>query len=206
MPKLKSSTAFAKYPQSCDFDGRRVLNLGCGFAKYMSPNVVNLDAYDNCKPDMAHDLSRTPLPFKDGEFDFILANHIFEHVLNWWACFEECARILRPGGTMEIWVPGPGNDSVLGYRDHLNTINLCSWYGIKNTGRNPANAWAAANCGGYAKDLSLTSHIYHMERLWWLTLLPDALKKWCVVYLRNVVFEVGFFFQKGRKSENKNEA
>jgi len=195
--KLPSSSTFTKYPLSCDFGGRKVLNLGCGFTKYAARKVVNLDAYDNCKPDVVHDLSKMPLPFEDETFDLILANHILEHVPGWWECFDDCCRILKPGGRIEVWVPGPGNDSILGYRDHVNTINVCSWYGVKNVGRNPANAWAAANSGGHARKVFLENHTYHMENFWWLKILPEAMQKWCAIYLRNVVFEVGFFLAKG---------
>jgi len=196
MPKVQSSSVFAKYPKECKFNGDRVLNIGCGFAQYPAKNVINLDAFDNCKPNITWDLSKTPLPFKDNEFDFIIANHILEHVPNWWNVVEECARILKPGGKFEVWVPGPGTDSVLGYRDHINTINECSWYGTKELSRNPDNAWAVDNFKGHALKLSLKFCMKHLNRLWWLIHLPDFIKRFAVDHLRNVVYEVGFMFEK----------
>ena len=193
---MPSSSAYNKYPEGHKFNGARVLNLGCGFTKYSGKNIVNLDAFDNCKPDVVWDLAKTPLPFKDGEFDFILANHIFEHIPNWWACFEECCRILTPGGMMEIWVPGSGSDSVLGFRDHINTINHCSWFGTAGTVRAPGNAWAAANSAGPAASVSVCKQTHHMERYWWMMAMPGFARKWCATHLRNVIFESGYYFRK----------
>ena len=47
------------------------------------------------------------LPFSDGTFDVIYASHIIEHI-SWFQVEEaikEWVRILKPGGTLEIWVP-----------------------------------------------------------------------------------------------------
>lgn len=47
------------------------------------------------------------LPFKDGEFDLVYASHVLEHT-PWYnnvSVLKEWLRVLRSGGTMEIWVP-----------------------------------------------------------------------------------------------------
>ncbi len=49
---------YDKYRPDHDFGGKRVLNIGCGFAQFKRPNVVNVDAYDICKPDALHDRIR----------------------------------------------------------------------------------------------------------------------------------------------------
>ena len=100
------SSIYFKYPHYHTFGEKKVLNLGCGFAKFKSPNVTNVDAFDICKPDLVHDLNVMPLPFEDNSFDLILANHIFEHLPKWWDCFNECARVLKPCGRLEVYVPG----------------------------------------------------------------------------------------------------
>jgi ubiquinone/menaquinone biosynthesis C-methylase UbiE len=142
--------------------------------------------------------SPEPLPFPDESFDFILANHILEHVPNWWHAFEECARLLKPGGTLEVWGPGMGSDSVLGFRDHINTINQCSFWGINDFSKNPNNAWAASNAKGPAAQLKLKQmaiRLYEKEH-WWIRLAPAWLKTWMAHHLRNVIHEVGFEFVK----------
>jgi SAM-dependent methyltransferase len=45
------------------------------------------------------------LPFKDNEFDFILCNHVLEHIPNDTKAMQELFRILRPGGTAILQIP-----------------------------------------------------------------------------------------------------
>jgi SAM-dependent methyltransferase len=56
--------------------------------------------------DYIGDASRR-LPFEDGSFDLVYASHIIEHVA-WYqaaATIREWARVLRPGGRLEVWTP-----------------------------------------------------------------------------------------------------
>src|SRR5688500_11325557 len=124
---MAGSGVYNKYPPTHDFKGIRVLNLGCGFEQFKFPNVTNVDAYDICNPDLVWDLNVTPLPFEDETFDLIVGNHVLEHVPLWWNLFNDCSRMLKPNGSMEIWGPGDGQDGQLGYRDHVNIINRCSF-------------------------------------------------------------------------------
>lgn len=190
------TSAFNKYPSTHQFEGKKVLNIGCGYATYNAPNVVNMDAYGT--PQVKWDLANPePLPFPDNSFDFILANHILEHVPNWFHCFEECSRILKVGGHMEIWVPGPGSDSILGYRDHLNTINQCSWWGIRNFINQPGNAWCQAHKDGFAQDMYMVDMQVPLDSdLPWIHWTPKFIRPWIAKHLRNVTKEIGFFFIK----------
>lgn len=190
------TTAYNKYPPDHKFGGRKVLNIGCGFATYRAPNVTNLDAYGDVQVKWDLGDSR-PLPFETGTFDFILANHILEHVPNWWHCFEECARVLKVHGYIQIFVPGAGSDSVLGYRDHLNTINHCSWWGIRDFIENPNNAWAAEFPRGPAADLKMVKQVPHLDKdLKWLKRTPKFFYPWIATHLRNVIKEMEFLFIK----------
>lgn len=196
-----STLGFNKYPEGCDFGGRKVLNIGCGFAKYKSPNVVNVDAFDNCAPDIVLDLNETPYPFKDNTFDLILANHIIEHLPNWWACFNECARVLKPNGRLEIWVPGGGSDAIFGYRDHVNEINKCSFFGVCGTNRSKFNAWASAQELSHSAMLELSYVKSLLEKHWWLRYAPKSFQEWAWKHLRNVTIEDGYIFRKMTKAE-----
>jgi SAM-dependent methyltransferase len=198
----QTSSVFTKYPSDSTFGGKKVLNLGCGFAKFAAVNVTNLDAFDNCKPDVKWDLAVTPLPFEDNTFDFIIANHILEHVPNWWNVFCECARILKPGGRLEVWGPGMGSDGVLGFRDHINVINQCSFFGTFGYTR-PNNAWAQDNFEGYGRMLKLKGVELHLFEEKWLKYVPQSLKLWCINHLRNVLYEIGFFFDKMEAEQPK---
>src|SRR6185295_18538542 len=157
------TSIFNKHHRDNTFGGRKVLNIGCGFAKFSAKNVINVDAFDNCRPDIVWDLNKTPYPFETGTFDLILANHIIEHLPNWWDCFNECSRILKENGKLEIWVPGSGADTILGYRDHCNTINNCSFFGVMGTYRSESNAWAddALNKNRWANRMELECRVIH---------------------------------------------
>lgn len=45
------------------------------------------------------------LPFKSNSFDFILCNHVFEHIPNDQMAMKELFRVLKPGGNMIAQVP-----------------------------------------------------------------------------------------------------
>lgn len=45
------------------------------------------------------------LPFEDNSFDFILCNHVLEHIPNDTKAMQELYRILEPGGTAILQIP-----------------------------------------------------------------------------------------------------
>lgn len=196
------SSVYNKYPAWSDFGGKRVLNVGCGFAQYKRPNVVNLDAYDSCRPDVVWDLNKTPYPFESGSFDLIIANHIMEHLPNWWGAVSECARLLKTGGILEIWVPGNGSDAVFGFRDHVAQVNGCGFYGTFGTYREAFNAWAVENTDGDATWLKMHNQTSVLEPRWWLgSWVPVSFKQWCWRHLRNVCIEDAYMLRKVSRSE-----
>jgi len=205
-PGRGGTITYFKYPKEEGFIGRRVLNLGCGNTVYPSPNVVNIDAFKVPGVNVVHDLNKMPLPFKDNEFDLIIANHILEHLPNWWECFKELARIIKVGGTIEVWIPGDGCSSQLGYRDHVNTLNICSFAGIRGTRRNFANAWEQLELQklGPIKDVLNKYQFFKMAHFWWIAILPDIIQMWMANHLRNVVSEQGFVFVKLKPEGEKS--
>ncbi|MFA6527508.1 MAG: class I SAM-dependent methyltransferase [Candidatus Babeliales bacterium] len=48
----------------------------------------------------------THLPFPDQSFDVIVSSHVLEHIEDDSTCLQECARVLKPGGELILWVPG----------------------------------------------------------------------------------------------------
>ena len=79
------------------------LNLGC-FDSYLD-GWVNLDIVEPA--DVVWDVTDTPWPFPDESFDVILAADILEHLpIGFFAAFvNECHRVLRRPGTLDIIVP-----------------------------------------------------------------------------------------------------
>lgn len=55
------------------------------------------------------DLDTEPLPFPDGEFEYVIANSNLEHLFFIHRHVAECLRVLRPGGTFIWMVPNIGH-------------------------------------------------------------------------------------------------
>jgi len=79
------------------------LNLGSG--KDKREGFVNLDVVKMDGVDVVWDLNEYPYPFKDGEFDYIEARDILEHLDDLVSVMEELHRILKKGGELFIRVP-----------------------------------------------------------------------------------------------------
>lgn len=54
--------------------------------------------------DVRHE-DMTALTFADDEFDLVVTQDVFEHIPDFDAAFEECRRVLRPGGRLVFTVP-----------------------------------------------------------------------------------------------------
>ena len=84
------------------------LNLGCGHGPM--PGWLNIDKFDKPGVDRVLDLD-IPLPlwpFKNATVDSIRASALLEHLWHWERLVSDCARVLIPGGTLDIRVPaGP---------------------------------------------------------------------------------------------------
>lgn len=83
------------------------LNLGAGNRLATGPGVVNHDVTIH-RPEIsvAHNLNDIPWPWPDESFDTIVAWSVLEHLrINLVESLNECWRILRPDGTMQIKLP-----------------------------------------------------------------------------------------------------
>jgi predicted SAM-dependent methyltransferase len=78
------------------------LNLGCGVD--IKEGWINLDSARLPGVDVVHDIETLPLPFRDEEFDEILAHDVLEHV-EYIPVLKDLCRILKKGGTLTIRVP-----------------------------------------------------------------------------------------------------
>ncbi|SFR45877.1 class I SAM-dependent methyltransferase [Halogeometricum limi] len=106
----------------------RRVNLGCG--DDVRDGWVNVDyrpgetgvGGDDVEPDVNQDLTETPWPFEDDAFDHALMDNVLEHLPNATDAVREVARIVEPGGTVEIRCPYPNNPSA--HRtDHVRHIH-----------------------------------------------------------------------------------
>lgn len=69
----------------------KTLHLGCGQNK--KPNSLGLDINKNVHPDVVHNLDKYPYPFKNNQFEKVIADNIVEHIENIPKFMEEIHRI-----------------------------------------------------------------------------------------------------------------
>ncbi len=83
------------------FDALAVkLNLGCSDRHL--PEFLNVDRVPPC--DLVADLSLR-WPWEDSSVDYVQAYDIFEHLPSKIQTMNECYRVLRPGGNLDLFVP-----------------------------------------------------------------------------------------------------
>ena len=118
-----------RYPASVMFEGKRVLDMGCGAAGKslyyagMGAQVVGVDIvphYESEAYALAEKLglrdrftfhlgSADALPFVDGSFDTIIMNDFMEHTADPEATLREALRLLSPEGRIYINFPPYGH-------------------------------------------------------------------------------------------------
>lgn len=99
------------------FPGWKIAELGCG-GKKVYPHSIGVDhtprgqVIDNIRQedkvlsvaDVVADVS-APLPFDDGEFNVVVAQHIIEHCVDLVGTLKEWVRILKPEGYLVLSTP-----------------------------------------------------------------------------------------------------
>ena len=77
----------------------KVLDIGCGYGanEYATTICDILDLSDHYKDKTFIKINEKKLPFKDKEFDFIIASHVAEHVEDISYFFNELARVGKKG-------------------------------------------------------------------------------------------------------------
>jgi SAM-dependent methyltransferase len=130
---MKSSVMEA-LPDDWSFEGRRVLDFGCGcgrLLRHFAPDEaevaefhgVDIDSEQiewlqaNLSPPIAsatHTGHVPPLPFPDSHFDLIMATSVFTHIADGWSAWLlEMQRVLKPDGLMLSTFLGPGTTQLL---------------------------------------------------------------------------------------------
>jgi len=78
------------------------LHLGCG--NDYKKGYLNCDISKEVNPDKVVDLEKK-LPFKDNSVSEIIANHVFEHVVNFVPLMHEIHRVCKKGAVIKIKTP-----------------------------------------------------------------------------------------------------
>lgn len=93
---------------SCYPETKDICDLGSGEPSITDTikanRTVKLDSNPNSNPDVVHDLTRK-FPFKDDEFDMVVACEIIEHLSDTDFFLKEIKRILKAGGDLIMSCP-----------------------------------------------------------------------------------------------------
>lgn len=82
----------------------RKINLGSGYDK--KDGFINIDSDQKCNPDIAIDLEKDIIPLPDGSIDYVVANHILEHIGDgFFHLMQELYRVCSDGAIIDIVVP-----------------------------------------------------------------------------------------------------
>lgn len=131
----------------------RVLDIGCGMQPYralLGPAVSEYVGLDREGPLSRPTVvgSATALPFDDGHFDAVFSTQVLEHLDRPEEALREAVRVLRPGGTLVLTVPGvwPTHEAPHDYwrftRHGL--LRLLDVVGVKDSSLTPLGGlWAA---------------------------------------------------------------
>lgn len=190
------SETYFKYPPNHTFGGKKVLNFGCGNSVYTAPNVLNVDIVAK-EGVIVRDPSRSLSQFGT-DFDFIIANHVLEHVPNWFDCFTEMVSILKPGGKLEVYIPPVSSDSAFTFRDHINRIGMRSFDGIGPKAFAGCNLFCEKEFSQFThlKKIMMIEHQFRPCIKWWTMLAWPSLLRFIITHLRNVVSEERYLFVK----------
>lgn len=117
------------------------LNIGCG--NDYREGYVNVDRSDAAKCDLIVNLEEGKLPYEDESVDYILCNHVLEHINNLIPLMNEFHRIIKPDGILHIEVPRAGSISHWKDPTHVRGFvrqtfkyfaewNTCAFYGVES--------------------------------------------------------------------------
>lgn len=102
----------------------RKLNLGCG--NFKIEGFHNVDCSEHVNPDEIVDLEVLPWPWKDNEFNHVIAKDILEHLgespKKFLAIIKEMYRVSRNGAVWEIQTPHWRSDNALNDPTHVRAV------------------------------------------------------------------------------------
>ncbi len=98
-------------------------NLGCGENKRRG--FINVDISRMVEPDLVADITITPWMWARPQADLIFADNLFEHIReeSLLKVMQECHRILKPGGLLQIIVPISALDNFMAMFSDSSHVN-----------------------------------------------------------------------------------
>ncbi|RQX57570.1 hypothetical protein DLJ57_05175 [Micromonospora chalcea] len=105
-----------------------VVDLGCGATKQW-PGNLGLDIYPAPGVNAVANLAGS-LPLRDASVDVFFAVHIVEHLIDFLPLFDECHRVLRPGGVLHVMSPWWRHVNAVADPTHVRLLDVQTFKGI----------------------------------------------------------------------------
>lgn len=161
-------------------NGVATLDLGAGGFR-RGPGVVTMDVLPLPNTDVVHDAEVTPWPFRDGQFDYVIASNVVEHIRELIPFMQELRRVVRPGGIVRGVMPHFSNPCTYADPTHRRacSVHLLDFF-CRKSSTPPDLAWARRLAGcdigvgdQFRMNLFETTRrsLYFREAVWW-TLAP----------------------------------
>lgn len=158
------------------------INLGCGL-DYRS-GWVNVDFNREVKADVYADLTKK-LPFKTNSVDYILLDNVLEHVerASLFNFLEEIHRIVKPSGTIEIFVPHYSGIYASKHPTHFNFFGIGSFDTMREGSGFNGERYTKARFNVFKEELLFFHH--NLVNMKFLSNLPI---NWMFNFSRNWQF------------------
>lgn len=101
------------------------LNVGCGLD--VKEGFVNMDIHKFEGVDVVWDLNKTPFPFKDNTFSYVLVQHVLEHLDDVTETMQELWRITKKNGIIDVAVPHFASVNAVKDPTHKNFFALATF-------------------------------------------------------------------------------
>ena len=99
------------------------INIGAGYKKY--PGLIRIDSDPQTNPDHLINLETDKLPFEDSSVEFVLAEHLLEHIGDgFFHLIQELYRVCKHGAIINITVPHPLHEVFLADPTHKRPITV----------------------------------------------------------------------------------
>lgn len=120
------------------------VDLGCGTRR--AAGAIGLDRHRTPAVDVVADV--LALPFRSGSIDALTAHQVVEHLPPnghagrdpFFAFFDECHRVLRPGGILKVDVPHVRGSAAFGDPTHRRFFTEETFSHLWDAGRDPGYA------------------------------------------------------------------
>lgn len=140
------------------------------------------------------DLNKSPIPFDDDFFDVIIASHVIEHLNDPLVFFQECMRVLKPGGKFYLEAPSERSVNLKGNLVQMDKMFSISLYDDPTHTKRP---WTAQSYYRLAKYFDCNPLEINYIQSWIIKLAYPILKPYSILTKNGRLLEKITWLAKG---------